>query len=243
MARERTNQKLQPHSVSSAKEKSRLPYPILQAAAKLFRKHGFAGVSMREIAEAVQLSKAGLYHHCPSKEGLLAEMARLAGELLLEQLDSARNLDASPLGRIRVFLVSRLQLVAEYRDLFAIIFQERPLLSGAAFRDVSASAEAYRSGVRVLIEEAQKAGEIRSDVDVHLLMLAIDGMTGWAYLWYRTDGKQGPEFIGEAFWSFLEQGILAQPGTPFVTSASRKRVAQKTSRQAATSVPRPSASD
>jgi TetR/AcrR family transcriptional regulator, cholesterol catabolism regulator len=221
MASQRTNQKLQPQGVSSAKEKSRLPYPILKAAAKLFRKHGFAGVSMREIAEAVQLSKAGLYHHCPSKEGLLAEIARVSGELLLEQLDRARNLDASPLARVRVFLVSRLQLVAEYQDLFAIIFQERPLLSGVAFRGVSASAEAYRSGVRLLLQEAQNAGEIRSDIDIHLLMLAIDGMTGWAYLWYRTDGKQGPEFIGDEFWSFLAQGILVKGSTKHVPSAKR----------------------
>jgi AcrR family transcriptional regulator len=213
MATARTNEKPQPHRLSSAKEKSRLPYPIVQAAAKLFRKHGFAGVSMREIAEAVQLSKAGLYHHCPSKEGLLAEMVRLAGELLLEQLDATRKLDVSPLERIHAFLISRLRLVAEYQDLFAIVFQERPLLSGASFADVAASAETYRSGVRRLLQDAQKTDELRSDIDTHLLMLAIDGMTGWAYLWYRTDGKQGPESIGEAFWSFLADGVLSTPNT------------------------------
>src|SRR5689334_5065857 len=152
MARRRTSLKPEQGTVASAKEKSHLPYPIIQAAAKLFREHGFAGVSMREIAEAVQLSKAGLYHHCPSKEGLLAEMMRVAGELLLEQLDATRKIAGSPRERIHAFLISRLQLVTDYRDLFAIVFQERPLLSGATFGNVAKSAESYRSGVRQLLE-------------------------------------------------------------------------------------------
>ena len=223
MARRRTNSKPKHEPIVSAEEKSRLPYPIVQAAAKLFRKHGFAGVSMREIAEAVQLSKAGLYHHCPSKEGLLAEMVRVAGELLLEQLDATRKIAGSPRERIHAFLISRLQLVAEYRDLFAIIFQERPLLSGASFGDVAKSAEKYRAGVRQLLQEAQKAGELRSDVDIHLLMLAIDGMTGWACLWYRPEGRQRPETIAEAFWSFLAQGVLFDQEMGPSASARRGR--------------------
>jgi AcrR family transcriptional regulator len=223
MARRRTNSKPEHARIASAKEKSRLPYPIVQAAAKLFRERGFAGVSMREIAEAVLLSKAGLYHHCPSKEGLLAEMLRVAGELLLEQLDATRKIAGSPRERIHAFLISRLQLVADYRDLFAIIFQERPLLSGATFGDVAKSAEKYRSGVRQLLQEAQKAGELRSDVDIHLLMLAIDGMTGWACLWYRPEGKQKPETIAEAFWSFLAEGVLSGQGGGPNSSARRGR--------------------
>lgn len=221
MAKRRTNSKSEHAPIASAEEKSRLPYPIIQAAAKLFRKHGFAGVSMREIAEAVQLSKAGLYHHCPSKEGLLAEMVRVAGELLLEQLDATRKIAGPPRERIHAFLISRLQLVADYRDLFAIVFQERPLLSGASFRDVAKSAQNYRSGVRQLLQEAQKAGELRSDIDIHLLMLAIDGMTGWACLWYRPEGKQGPETIAETFWSFLAHGVLSEQSAGPRASARR----------------------
>src|SRR4051812_29006962 len=83
---------------------STLPYPILLAAARLFRKEGFANVSMREIADAVQLSKAGLYHHCPSKDGLLTGITRLCGELLDQHLESIRTPKASPLDCLRAFV-------------------------------------------------------------------------------------------------------------------------------------------
>ena len=51
----------------------------------LFAAHGYRGVSMREIADAVGVSKAGLYYHFRDKESLF--LAILTTELL--QLESA----------------------------------------------------------------------------------------------------------------------------------------------------------
>jgi hypothetical protein len=62
--------------------------------------------------------------------------------------------------------------------------------------------------VRQIIEEAKNAGKISSSVDPHLLMLALDGMTGWAYLWYRGSGTEKPTQIGQAFWEYISGGIL-----------------------------------
>ena len=64
---------------------------IIDAAASLFRQHGFANVRMQDVGDAVGLSKAGLYHHCPSKEELLADIVRLCGELLTIQLRSVQD--------------------------------------------------------------------------------------------------------------------------------------------------------
>lgn len=43
---------------------------ILDYAAGLFAKHGFANTSLQQIADAVNYSKAGLLHHYPSKQAL-----------------------------------------------------------------------------------------------------------------------------------------------------------------------------
>lgn len=187
---------------------SALPYSILLAAARLFQKKGFANVSMREIADAVELSKAGLYHHCPSKEGLLTGITRLCGELLDQHLESVRNPEASPLSSLQTFVVTRMEVITTHQDLFTVFWQERPLLQGPTFSKLALAAERYRDGIRTIIQDAQKAGDIRKDVDSHLLMLAIDGMTGWACLWYRKSGDQTPQQIGRAFWSYLAKGIV-----------------------------------
>lgn len=187
---------------------------IIDAAASLFRKRGFANVRMQDIGHAVGLSKAGLYHHCPSKESLLADIVRLCGELLTIQLQSAQSLHKPPKERLKAFVVSRMESIARHQDLFTIIWQERPFINRADFSDIAKRAESYRTGVRRIIEDAKDAGEISSSVNTHLLMLALDGMTGWAYLWYRAGGAETPAQIGEAFWNFISSGILASRNLP-----------------------------
>ena len=43
---------------------------ILDTAAQLFIQHGYYGLSMRQIAEAVGVTKAALYYHFKDKEAL-----------------------------------------------------------------------------------------------------------------------------------------------------------------------------
>jgi AcrR family transcriptional regulator len=68
---------------------------ILDRAAELFAQHGFAHTSLKTIADAVGLSKAGLLHHFPSKEALF-EAARAAGTA--EGVRVVELLSGTPLG-------------------------------------------------------------------------------------------------------------------------------------------------
>lgn len=53
---------------------------ILEAGIDVFSSNGFRSGSIREIAERVGISQAGLLHHFPSKTDLLAEVLRLRDE-------------------------------------------------------------------------------------------------------------------------------------------------------------------
>jgi len=182
---------------------------IIDAAAELFRRHGFANVRMQDIGLAVGLSKAGLYHHCPSKEELLADIVRLCGELLAIQLRTVQAMEGAPEEKLKAFIVSRMETILAHQDFFTVIWQERPFINRADFSDMAKRAEEYRSGVRQMIKEAKSVGAIANGVDPHLLMLALDGMTGWAYLWFRGSGGEDPTHIGLAFWNYISKGILA----------------------------------
>lgn len=184
---------------------------VIDAAAALFRKRGFNAVSMTEVAQAVGLSKPGLYHHWPGKEALLLAIVGITSELLLRQLEDSRRAAGDPAGRMQAFMRSRLEVVARYQDLFTVTWQERAILSSAGFARLASAAERYREGVRQLIDEAKSAGLIRADIDTHLLMLALDGMTGWAYFWYREEGALRPGQIGDAFWDMLVRGVGNRP--------------------------------
>jgi AcrR family transcriptional regulator len=71
---------------------------ILDRAAALFAQHGFAQTSLKALADAVGLSKAGLLHHFPSKEALYLA-ARESGHALATQL--LAQLEPMPPGQER----------------------------------------------------------------------------------------------------------------------------------------------
>ena len=71
---------------------------ILDRAAALFARRGFAKTSVQDVADAVGLSKAGLLHHFPSKDALheaVLAQAELLGRRALEHVAQL------PLGPLR----------------------------------------------------------------------------------------------------------------------------------------------
>ncbi|MGY2066056.1 TetR/AcrR family transcriptional regulator [Blastococcus sp. SYSU DS0619] len=69
---------------------------ILDRAAALFARRGFAKTSLQDIADAVGLSKAGLLHHFPSKEALHDAVLAQAGTLGQRVLAQVRDLPVGP---------------------------------------------------------------------------------------------------------------------------------------------------
>lgn len=151
-----------PHSYhSTAPDNTRAR--IQTEAARLFVASGYHGVSMREVAEAVGVTKPALYHHFADKESLF--LAMLDGALLT-------------LGRIvehaRTEAGIHNQLTVLVRDLLDTAPDQRVGLQLAGeLRHVSAERRAtfeneYRrvwmGGLTALMEEAVQRGELRGDL-------------------------------------------------------------------------------
>jgi AcrR family transcriptional regulator len=69
---------------------------ILDRAAALFARQGFAKTSVQDIADAVGLSKAGLLHHFPSKDALQAAVLEQSDRLGQQVVDQVQHLPVGP---------------------------------------------------------------------------------------------------------------------------------------------------
>ena len=69
---------------------------ILEAAALIFSQKGFHGTSMQDIAQAVNLQKASLYHHITSKQEILVMVLDQALDLLIERMKGVMDLPLPP---------------------------------------------------------------------------------------------------------------------------------------------------
>lgn len=179
---------------------------ILRSAAALFRSHRYDATSLRQIAEAVGLSKAGLYHYFSSKEQILELIAARAVTVLAKQLDEALS-TGPPVEVLRQVVLGRVRTIAENQNIMAVFWQELPTLSDDLKSDLQGRLRRYRKTIRTVVEKGIRSGDISDDVDPHLVTLGLDGITGWCYLWFRPDGRLSAEEIGEAFWALLWQGL------------------------------------
>lgn len=149
---------------------------IQQEAARLFVASGYHGVSMREVAEAVGVTKPALYHHYADKESLF--LALLDGTLL----GLSRLLEhASAQGGIRAQLAT---LVGEMVD--SAPEQRVGLQLASELRHVSPERRAafeteYRrvwmGGLTGLFEAAAARGELRADLPAGALARAFLALT------------------------------------------------------------------
>jgi len=68
---------------------------ILEAAAQIFSHKGYHAASMQDIADAVELKKASLYHYFPKKQVILLNLLDRALDLVIQQVSEAFDNDAS----------------------------------------------------------------------------------------------------------------------------------------------------
>ena len=101
---------------------------ILEAAAQIFGQKGYHAASMQDIARAVNLQKASLYHHVDSKQEILLALLDQALDLLIERMEVVLQQDAAVDEKLRQAMRSYLQTLAENRELSAVLlFEHRSL--------------------------------------------------------------------------------------------------------------------
>lgn len=105
-----------------------MPQQILQEATRLFVNRGYHGLSMREIAEAVGVSKAGLYYHFKDKEDLFLAILTNNLDRLEQTIQQAQQ---APTVRAQVvqFVTEIFQWAPEQRAIIRLASQEMDHLS------------------------------------------------------------------------------------------------------------------
>ncbi len=182
---------------------------ILEAAAQIFSQKGYHATSMQDIANAVALKKASLYHHITSKQEILLAILDQALDLLTGQIGEAVNGDASAPERLRLAMRAYLRTLASHRQLAAVLLLEYRSLSPPLYQRHVQRRDRFEQLWRGLLEEGVTRGEFRCP-DPAQAARALLGMMNWTITWYRPDGPSTPEEIADQYVDLLLNGLLAE---------------------------------
>lgn len=151
---------------------------ILTAAKELFFAKGYKGVSMKEIADAVQVTPAALYYHFPKgKEDLFTKMIQTLfvdeGVAGIDQiLGTTRDLRE----RLNLFTASLLTLPIDEQFTMLLRDAREHIKDPENQRVILSLRDRIKQQAVGLFQAAGDAGEIRTDIPITVLVGLYMGM-------------------------------------------------------------------
>jgi AcrR family transcriptional regulator len=149
---------------------------IMRAALEVFAQHGERGSSLKEIAERVGLSQAGVLHHFDSREDLLVAVLAERDALDTEQTRDAVSGPGEAVARTAAHNARTPGLVELFVTLSAAAIDP----AHPAHQFFADRYTALESTVAQGLRQGQDAGQVRADADPHqlarLLLAVSDGL-------------------------------------------------------------------
>lgn len=193
-----------PPPASDPKDRRR---QILETAARLICEKGYQATALRDIADACGLTKAGLYHHCRSKEHLLLEIMSYGMDVFEEQVLYKVMPIEDPVERLRACMHENVLLVTEGRNKeITIILHEHDTLTGEARAQIDARKKRYVRFLETSFAEAVRQGRLRK---LHPKVAAFSflGQVLWIYKWFRPDGEVPAKELAEEMVGLFFDGL------------------------------------
>ena len=187
-----------------------------KAAEVIFRK-GFNGTSMGDIAEAVDLTKGGLYYYIKGKKALLFAIMSFALDLLEnEVLTDSGSLD-DPIERLKAMVSGHLKVVLRDPSAMTLLVDEEAHLSNEHREKVVARKQAYTLSLRDAIQNLQDfqgppASTESQPVDAMIAAQSLIGMVHWTVRWYEGPRTEADfQRIADHLTRLALQGVQSAP--------------------------------
>lgn len=178
---------------------------IRAAALRLFARHGFAAVSMRQIAAEVGLQAGALYLYTPDKETLLFDLLR--GHM--EELIAAYAAEPLPEGapaRLDHFVRFHMGRNLDHAEGVFLSYMELRNLNPENFARIEALRRAYEDRLALILGEGQAAGLFRL-ADVRLATMAIIAMINGVSTWFREGGRLSRKGVGDIYVDMVRKAV------------------------------------
>jgi AcrR family transcriptional regulator len=185
---------------------------ILRNAARIFAEKNYHSTTMRDISRATNVSLAGLYHYCKSKEELLFLIQDNCFGRVLERLEERLQEVNDPLSKLRVFIENHLSFFAANMAEMKVLSHEAESLAGELHTHVSTKKEKYTKLARQILKDIQQQQDNASQVDLTVATYALFGMMNWIYNWYDPRGKlKVSELVDNVTRLFLHGFVAGLP--------------------------------
>jgi TetR/AcrR family transcriptional regulator len=179
---------------------------ILKSAAAAFRRRGYHGASVDEIASALEMTKGNLYYYFRNKEEILFACHDYSLDTLLALLAEVQDAPLSPDEKLRRLILAFIHIILDELQGTALTL-DLQALSPPLLKRVIAKRDRFDRGMREIIQQGIDSG-LFAPGDPKMIAFAMMGAVNWITKWFDPAGPMTSEEIGRAFADYLVGGLL-----------------------------------
>jgi AcrR family transcriptional regulator len=169
---------------------------IEDAASTLFRDRGYAGTSVRDIAQALQMQGGSLYAHVASKEDMLWAIVTRAADRFHAEVAPIAESERTAARKLRRMIRAHVAVVTSSQRDAAVFLHEWRFLSGERREQIAQRRDLYEGLFRDAIDQGVKSREFGRMDPAQTAMVILSALNGIA-TWYQPDGKLTPAQIAD----------------------------------------------
>lgn len=180
---------------------------IQDAALQLFARHGFAAVSMRQIAAEVGVQAGALYNYTSDKQSLLfGLMQRHMNELLSER--AAQPGLATPRDQLEAFTRFHIRFHLQRSDEVFIAYMELRNLTPDNFDSIEHLRRAYEDELEQILRDGVATGDFAVP-DTKIATFAVIAMLNGVNTWFRSGGRLSLDQVEAIYWDMVRKAVGA----------------------------------
>jgi AcrR family transcriptional regulator len=222
---------------------------VLDTAASLFANKGYDAGSIGEIATALGISKAAIYHYFSSKQEIFDAIILRALQQLRKSTSAAVARQHEPAEQLRAFMQAHAHCFETHHHDFVAMF-----VAFGNMKEQNQRQEAVRlrteheSMLRAILKAGVDQGTF-SDIDLGTASRAVLSMLNWMARWFHPGGPLSAEQIAEGYFELMVAGMAGakKPSTALakkragptgISKAAAKTFSHVATSTVATTVPK-----
>lgn len=180
---------------------------VRDAALRLFARHGYAAVSMRQIAAEVGVQAGALYLYTPDKQSLLVDLMATHLEALLAA-SHAEDWPTAPVARLEAFARFHVEFHLARPEAVFIAYMELRSLEPENFARIEVLRRRYEDLLEGILSAGAAAGSF-SVPDTRLATMALIAMLTGVTTWYREGGRLSRADVADIYVEMARKAVGA----------------------------------
>jgi AcrR family transcriptional regulator len=180
---------------------------IISIAAKLFKEKGYSAVTMRDIAQAMDIKAASLYNHIKSKQEILVLIIIEIAEEFTNAMSEVVNSEETSIQKLEKIIQLHVDITMRDADALASLNADWMHLADAELLYFIKMREDYEANFRIIIKKGIADGEIKN-YNSEVIIFSMLSTLRTLYLWFGKGKRLNAPALKSNLTKVLLNGII-----------------------------------